>query len=1477
MPPPGDERYDELIWRDLCRNPDVEDPHNRYLSLTDAQYAAEGRKRVESRMFQRTLDTVVVDQRAGVDDVCNPTDLLAHRRRVASIVRQSANAVGQNAAADSTSFNFSLQVAETDYYHPPPRDALPRVPPLDVHNFNAAAGSRVWRGRSIVINIREINSVRLFMLFQGLPAAALPKALMTTILPSMVEFPAIDNIGSAAVFSATPAVATPFARVMLLLGSVDGIRRDVMDDLRHFMQTRLVATFPTHKVGLTATIILARDDPDQAPRFFRRSVVSTQVQLVENTPASRDNALTTLLRDIFSQIFEKDFGQSGFMLVQVNRFRLDSLPVTVQISASSWIATPHALDVKKCTINVRNYDNQCGKYAFAIGVHLAEGRRLPSNVQHQRVAETLCSAINWADIPSPVALKDWDAVEKQNPGYQVFVYQVHIDKSKIVSISTLRLPKNHVADAKHVYLCYLESETEDEERTHYLTITKLPALFNTKTHRHLCCPYCGCTVRQAEFYKQHVDGCSLVCESVCEMPEPGSVRQFTNFFAQIADPISFYADFECRMVDIVDEDGISRRTHAPVSYAIYVHNMFDGLTVHPESLNFPSHVVTFKDENPVVVVQHLMDKLTELSDNARCFLSFRNNEHPAHKHACTNIDRSWDYSTICCVCKQTIEQGCADSIKGLLADMAKRRKRKAEASFDEAEEGSEDEGEAEVEYDSDGEVLPPFEFQQAQGLKPAIPFVNFFTGEMYGPAHHECVQVQEYQLRKKWGKNIKCFFHNGTGYDFKIILQFVGQCNIEKLESSYCIAQSSERFKRIDLCGVSLVDSMSHLNASLQSLLDRVTNKGTQIQRCQILKKQMSQFLHNKRGLPLDSSVWEMLARKGVFPYGWFDNFDKLNAHSLPPIEAFISDLTGDSITPEEYAYAQEVWSATRCQTFGCYHDVYLITDVLALAEVMLAYSRFSMTHYGIDPIHYASAPAAAFDAMMQMTNAKIELISDVEIYRAFEQAIRGGVAMAVHPHTVAHNKYTRLTEGDESLAERDDDSFIVSLDENNMYGGAMSRFLPSSGFRWLTHEEVANFRLATLSEEDGPVGFLLDVDLQFPRELHDYFNDFPPAPESIMVEDKWLSELQRQAFNTEKRARSQKLVPHLNDHRHYHVHGCTLKLYLTLGVVVSKVHRILTFQQTQLIKPWVDLNTSLRKKAAEIGDTLAVEQAKLMVNATYGKTLQNVRKYADYKLAKTDVEGTSERRLAKMVAKNTLKRFVCMKSLYVLEFAKKKVRLNQPLYLGAATLDYAKLSIYRFWYKTLKPNFADLKLIYTDTDSLIVHVRSGDIYRDCKQLEERNNGGPITTAGQGVFDWSSLDPVFHAEYYSTTNSKELGKFKFDDGSNIVCEFIALRSKMYTKLRVFSPAQRKFVKNKIAAKGVPRMALPQLDFEDCLQTGSRHKVSFVRIGGRQFDVATKKEEKEGLAPPVFNDKRFITYTDGVYQAWALGHARHLSE
>ena len=151
----------------------------------------------------------------------------------------------------------------------------------------------------------------------------------------------------------------------------------------------------------------------------------------------------------------------------------------------------------------------------------------------------------------------------------------------------------------------------------------------------------------------------------------------------------------------------------------------------------------------------------------------------------------------------------------------------------------------------------------------------------------------------------------------------------------------------------------------------------------------------------------ELLKRKGVYPYDYVDRLDRLSETQLPPKEAFYSRLSGDNISDEDYEHAQNVWEAFDCKTIKDYHDLYLKSDVILLADVFETFRDLCMTNYELDPAWYYTAPGLAWDAALKMTKVELELLTDIEMLDMVEEGIRGGISSIMHRHGKAKTTST--------------------------------------------------------------------------------------------------------------------------------------------------------------------------------------------------------------------------------------------------------------------------------------------------------------------------------------------------------------------------------------------------------------------------------------------------------------------------------------
>ena len=179
-----------------------------------------------------------------------------------------------------------------------------------------------------------------------------------------------------------------------------------------------------------------------------------------------------------------------------------------------------------------------------------------------------------------------------------------------------------------------------------------------------------------------------------------------------------------------------------------------------------------------------------------------------------------------------------------------------------------------------------------------------------------------------------------------------------------------------------------------------------------------------------------------------------------------------------------------------------------------------------------------------------------------------------------------------------------------------------------------------------------------------------------------------------------------LHDKKNYVVHINVLKQALDHGLKLRKVHRVIEFNQEAWLKEYIDVNTELRKKAS---NDFEKDFFKLMNNAVFGKTMENVRKHRDIKLVKTDKK---RNKLVSEPNYHTMK--LTDNNLAIIEMREVKVKMNKPIYLGLSILDISKITMYEFWYDYVKSKYEDkARLCYMDTDSFVVNIKTKDFYKD--------------------------------------------------------------------------------------------------------------------------------------------------------------------
>ena len=403
------------------------------------------------------------------------------------------------------------------------------------------------------------------------------------------------------------------------------------------------------------------------------------------------------------------------------------------------------------------------------------------------------------------------------------------------------------------------------------------------------------------------------------------------------------------------------------------------------------------------------------------------------------------------------------------------------------------------------------------------------TGKFRGSAHQEC----NLKLRVK-PENIKIpiIFHNLRGYDSHFIMQQIGEIANKHGYTNKkggkqdlninAIPNNIEKYMAFMLGNhLTFIDSFQFMSSSLDKLVSKLP-KDDLIYTSKVFKvKRLN-----------------LMSRKGVYPYDFMDSFEMFIQRELPNKDQFYSILNDQHITDDEYDHANKVWNTFMIKTMGENHDLYLVSDVLLLTDVFENFRKTCIQYYKLDPCHYFTSPCLSWDAMLKMTNIKLELMIDTDMFQFIKKGMHDGVSYIANRYGNANNKYMKEYDG-KALSK-----YILYPDANNLYGWAMSQYLPTGNFKWMTDKEISKIDLGKC-KADGKKGWIIEVDLEYPQELHDIHNDYPVTPEKVKVSKNIISDYCKkiaEKYNISIGLVS-KLIPTLRDKKEYVWHYRNLQL----------------------------------------------------------------------------------------------------------------------------------------------------------------------------------------------------------------------------------------------------------------------------------------------------------------------------------------------
>ena len=318
------------------------------------------------------------------------------------------------------------------------------------------------------------------------------------------------------------------------------------------------------------------------------------------------------------------------------------------------------------------------------------------------------------------------------------------------------------------------------------------------------------------------------------------------------------------------------------------------------------------------------------------------------------------------------------------------------------------------------------------------------------------------------------------------------------------------------------------------------------------------------------------------------DSWKRFKEESLPDKESFYSELNNEHITDEDYAHAQKVWDTFKIKNLGEYHDLYVQSDTTLLADAFENFRDKCIEKYELDPAHFLSAPGLAWKTCLKKTQVELELLTENDMLIMHEERTRGGMCQATYRYAKANNKYMK------NYDENKESSFLIYDDANNLYGFAMCKKLPVSDFKWVDDLSIFTEDFIKNYDENSDKGYILEVDVKYPEKIRMLHSDLAFLPERMKIN------------------KCTKLTCTIQNKENYVIHIRALKQAVNHGLKLTKVHRIIQFDQEAWLKPYIDMNTDLRKDAK---NDFEKDVFKLMNNSVFGKTMENVRNHKDIKL----------------------------------------------------------------------------------------------------------------------------------------------------------------------------------------------------------------------------------------------------------------------
>lgn len=565
------------------------------------------------------------------------------------------------------------------------------------------------------------------------------------------------------------------------------------------------------------------------------------------------------------------------------------------------------------------------------------------------------------------------------------------------------------------------------------------------------------------------------------------------------------------------------------------------------------------------------------------------------------------------------------------------------------------------------------------------------------------------------------------------------------------------------------------------------------------------------------------------------------------------------------------------------YMEAYCLLDVYLLAEVFTQFRFEALTNFGIDPCNFISLPGMALDCFLKKSKIQLDYIYSgrinssfliyhqnfskrnknkiffsAEIFEMLQNNLRGGMSFASQRYCESA-VYEDMMGINRTIDESGRFNIILDIDANNLYGCSQTFPLPYKDFRFLSENEKKSIKWekVDLLKE---IGYFVEVSLYYPEEIQNKTSSFPLCPENITINEEILSPYQKKVLSdvySKKSYKSVKLTSTFRKREKIVLHGLNLQFYLKQGMKIEEIFRVISFKQKPFMKEWVDFCTEKRTKSK---NDFEKNFWKLIVNSVYGKTIESISSRKKIKIT------TNLKDFSAAIKSPCYERHVIVnENISIVILSVTRVVVNRPYYIGFSILEISKLVMYEFFYSVLQPYFGQkgIQLLYSDTDSLAILVKTFNIIQDLENLKSN-------------MDFSNL----HSDHslFSNENKALLFKFKEEFGLRPISRLCALKSKVYSfevacnhSEGVNEKGVCKICKNISFSvsninklKGIQRKTAREIHFDKylkCLSQNYAQRDNVFQISSKNQSISTNLVNKISLSS--FDDKRYI-YNCGIH-------------